>query len=165
MIRLLQNFGSEVLLYDPFVSSKQAGELGAVKVELPEIAAAADVISLHAPATNQTHCMINEDFMKLMKDDALLINTARGSLIDEPALIRELSKGRFFAYLDVTDPEPPAADSPLRTLPNVVVLPHIAGCIENCGRMGEMAVRELKRFFEGKPPICRITQEMLQRIG
>ena len=74
-----------------------------------------------------------------MKDDALLINTARGTLIDEAALIAELSRGRIFAFLDVTDPEPPAADSPLRQLDNVVLTPHLAGCIEDCGRLGELS--------------------------
>ncbi|MFN2124351.1 MAG: NAD(P)-dependent oxidoreductase, partial [Candidatus Promineifilaceae bacterium] len=103
--------------------------------------------------------------LALMKDDALLINTARGSLIDEQALIEELSKGRFFAFLDVTDPEPPTADSPLRRLDNVVVTPHIAGCIENCNRMGELAVEELRRFFAGEEPIYQITPEMFARIA
>jgi phosphoglycerate dehydrogenase-like enzyme len=100
-----------------------------------------------------------------MKDDALLVNTARGTLIDEAALIEELTKGRFFAFLDVTDPEPPAADSSLRRLENVVVTPHLAGCIENCSRMGEMAVEELRRFFAGEPPLYQITPEMLARIA
>lgn len=165
VIKLLQNFHAEVLLYDPYITSEQAEMLGARKTDLYEIAETSDVLSLHAPATQDTFHMISKSVMELMKDDALLINTARGSLIDEEALIQELSRGRFFAYLDVTDPEPPAAASPLRSLPNVVVLPHIAGCIENCGRMGEMAVEELRRFFHGSPPICRITREMLQQIG
>ena len=81
------------------------------------------------------------------------------------ALIAELSKGRFFAFLDVTDPEPPAADSPLRRLENVVVTPHIAGCIRSCGRLGEMAVEELRRFFAGEPPLYRVTRDMLAHIG
>jgi phosphoglycerate dehydrogenase-like enzyme len=100
-----------------------------------------------------------------MKDDALLINTARGTLIDQPALETELRKGRFFAFLDVTDPEPPAADSPLRTLENVVVMPHLAGCIEDCSKMSEMAAEELRRFFAGEPPLYQITPEMFSRIA
>jgi phosphoglycerate dehydrogenase-like enzyme len=100
-----------------------------------------------------------------MKDDALLINTARGTLIDESALVQELGKGRFFAFLDVTDPEPPAANSPLRKLENVVVTPHIAGCIENCNRMGELAVEELRRFFAGQPAIYQITLDLFKRIA
>jgi phosphoglycerate dehydrogenase-like enzyme len=109
--------------------------------------------------------MLNAERLKLMKDDALIINTARGDLIDEAALIAELSRGRFFAFLDVTDPEPPALDSPLRRLDNVVVVPHLAGCIEDCSKMGEMAVEELRRFFAGEPPIYQITPEMFARIS
>jgi phosphoglycerate dehydrogenase-like enzyme len=109
--------------------------------------------------------MLNAEGLALMKDDALLINTARGTLIEEEALVRELAKGRFFAFLDVTDPEPPAADSPLRRLDNVVVTPHIAGCIENCNRMGELAVEELRRFFAGEPAVYQITPELFNRIA
>lgn len=109
--------------------------------------------------------MLNAGRLALMKDDALLINTARGSLIDEVALIAELRRGRFFAFLDVTDPEPPAADSPLRHLDNVVVTPHLAGCIEDCGRLSEMAVEELRRHFAGEPPLYEVTAEMLARIA
>ena len=165
LMRLLQPFEVTILLYDPFVSAAEAAELGATKLELDELLRRADIVSLHAPANAQTRHMLTAPRLKLMKDDALLINTARGSLIDEAALITELDNGRFFAFLDVTDPEPPAADSPLRTLPNVVVTPHIAGCIENCQRMGELAVEELRRFFAGETAVYPITPEMFARIA
>jgi len=165
VIKLLQAFAVHVLVYDPFITAEEAAGLAAEKVELDELLRRADIVSLHAPAKADTYHLLNAERLALMKDDALLINTARGSLIDEAALIAELSKGRFFAFLDVTDPEPPAADSPLRRLENVVVMPHIAGCIENCGRMGELAVEELRRFFAGEPAIYPIRPEMLDRIA
>jgi phosphoglycerate dehydrogenase-like enzyme len=139
--------------------------LGVTKVELEQLLREADVVSLHAPAKPETYHMLNAKGLDLMKDDALLINTGRGTLIDEAALIAELQKGRFFAFLDVTDPEPPAADSPLRHLNNVVVTPHLAGCIEDCGRMGEMAVEELRRCFAGEPALYEVTAEMLARVA
>ena len=165
VIELLQPYDATILLYDPFVTAEEAAELGVIKLELDELLERADVVSLHAPANPQTHHMLDAGGLARMKDDALVINTARGSLIDEQALIAELSKGRFFAFLDVTDPEPPAADSPLRTLPNVVVTPHIAGCIENCNQLGELAVDELRRFFAGEPPVYQITSELFERIS
>jgi len=165
VIELLKPFSANILLYDPFVSEEEAKQLGTTKVELNELLSRSDIVSLHAPANKDTYHMLNAEGLTLMKDDALLINTGRGTLIDEEALIKELSKGRFFAFLDVTDPEPPAADSPLRTLDNVVVTPHIAGCIENCNHMGELAVEELRRFFAGEPPIYQITKESLERIS
>ncbi|MCX6032269.1 MAG: hydroxyacid dehydrogenase [Chloroflexi bacterium] len=165
VIKLLQAFAVQVLLYDPFISPDEATALGAQKVELEELLQRSDIVSLHAPARPETHHMLDAAGLTLMKDNTLLINTARGSLIDESALIAELIKGRFFAFLDVTDPEPPAADSPLRRLDNVVVMPHIAGCIENCGRMSELAVEELRRFFAGEPALYPIRPEMFDRIA
>lgn len=165
VIDLLRPFGVTILLYDPFVTEEEANSLGATKLELDALLRRANVVSLHAPANESTRQMLNAERLALMKDDALLINTGRGSLIDEKALIEELSNGRFFAFLDVTDPEPPAGDSPLRKLDNVVVTPHIAGCIENCTRMGELAVEELRRFFTGEPAVYQITPELFRRIS
>ncbi|MCL7453300.1 MAG: hydroxyacid dehydrogenase [Anaerolineae bacterium] len=165
VIELLRPFGPRVLLYDPYVSPEEAARLGVTKAGLDDLLRQADVVSLHAPAKPETHHMLDARRLALMKDDALLINTARGTLIDEPALVDELRQGRFFAFLDVTDPEPPAAGSPLRSLDNVVVTPHLAGCIEDCGRLGEMAVEELRRHFAGEPPLYEVTASMLARIA
>ena len=165
VIKLLQAFDVRVLVYDPFISPEEAAALGAQKVALEELLRRADIVSLHAPGKPDTFHILNAERLALMKDNALLINTARGSLIDETALVNALSQGRFFAFLDVTDPEPPEAGSPLRKLDNVVVMPHIAGCIENCGRMGELAVEELRRFFAGEPLLYPIRPEMFARIA
>jgi phosphoglycerate dehydrogenase-like enzyme len=165
LIRLLRPFEIKILLYDPFVSEEAALQLGVEKSELDDLLRQADIVSLHAPANENTYHMLNAARLALMKDDALLINTSRGSLIDEAALVAELDQGRLFAFLDVTDPEPPAADSPLRRLENVVVVPHLAGCIEDCSRMGEMAIEELRRFFAGEPPLYEVRPAMLDRIS
>lgn len=165
IIRLLEPFKNRVLLYDPYLPSEEAARLGAKKADLDELVQQADVISLHAPAKPETHHLLNARRLALMKDNALIVNTARGTLIDEEALIAELEKGRLVAILDVTDPEPPAPDSPLRKLENVAVTPHLAGCIEDCSRLSEMAAEELRRFFVGEPPLYEITPEMLSRIA
>jgi phosphoglycerate dehydrogenase-like enzyme len=166
LIRLLEPFEVHVLLFDPFVTTEQAVEIGAEKVpDLELLLSRADIVSLHAPAKPDTRHMLNAGRLALMKDTALLSNTARGELIDEVALIAELERGRFFAFLDVTDPEPPLPDSPLRRLDNVVVLPHLAGCIEDCTHMGSMAVEELRRFFAGEPPLYQVTPNMFSRIA
>ena len=165
VIEFLKPFGPTILLYDPFVTEEEAAKMGVTKLGLDELLRRSDVVSLHAPANKNTKHMLNGQRLGLMKDDALLINTGRGSLIDEPALVKELEKGRFFAFLDVTDPEPPVAESPLRKLDNVVVTPHIAGCIENCNRMGELAVEELRRFFAGEEAVYPITPALFNRIS
>jgi phosphoglycerate dehydrogenase-like enzyme len=165
VIELLRPFGTRILLYDPYVSEDGAARLGVTKADLEDLLSQADVVTLHAPAKQETYHLLDAGRLALMKDDALLINTARGTLIDESALVSELRKGRFFAFLDVTDPEPPAVTSPLRKLDNVVVTPHLAGCIEDCGRMGEMAVEELRRYFAGESPLYQVTRDMLARIA
>jgi phosphoglycerate dehydrogenase-like enzyme len=165
VIRLLQPLEARVLLYDPYVSGEEARRLGATKVELDELLRRADIVSVHAPSLPETRHMLNARTLALMKDEAILINTARGALIDEVALVAELSKGRFFAFLDVTDPEPPAPDHPFRRLENVVLTPHLAGIVEDATWLGEMEVEELRRFFAGEPPLHRVTREMLARIA
>lgn len=165
VIDLLQPFDPTILVADPFLDPAEAAELGVEVVELDELVARADIVSMHCPENEHTRHMLGEPQLRAMRDGTVFINTARGGLVDEPALIDELQRGRIFAFLDVTEPEPPAIDSPLRTLENVVVTPHIAGCIENCNRMGELAVEEVRRFLAGEPAVYEIRQDMLDRIA
>jgi phosphoglycerate dehydrogenase-like enzyme len=93
----------------------------------------------------------SSDLLKRIKPGAVLVNCARGMLIDEQALVEELRTGRFSAAIDVTDPEPPAAGHPLRELPNVLLTPHIAGPVPHQRHwMMEEAVYNLKAFFSGE---------------
>ena len=107
--------------------------------------------------------MWNETHFKLMQDDAVFVNTSRGANIDEAALIAELEKGRFFAFLDVTDPEPAAMDSPLRKLDNVILTPHMAGM--QSYRLGARKVEELRRCFAGEEQLFQVTRDMLDRLA
>lgn len=151
-IKLLEPFGVKVLLYDPTLDAAQAAELGAEKRELDDLLREADAVAIHAPSIPATRHMFNERTLGLMKDDAILINTARGSIIDEEALVTELRKGRLFACLDVTDPEPPAVDHPLRQLPNVVLTGHVAGAVTNgLHRMTQSLIDDLRRYVAGEP--------------
>ena len=165
LIGLLAPFSVTVLVADPYLTDREAGSLGVERVELAELMERSDVVSIHAPANDRTRHMVGAGLLSRLRDGAVLINTARGSIVDEAALIDELATGRIFAFLDVTDPEPPAPDSPLRQLHNVVVTPHIAGCIDNCHRMGEMAVEEVCRYLDGRPAINAIRPDMLDRIA
>ncbi|WP_127580244.1 hydroxyacid dehydrogenase [Paenibacillus koleovorans] len=150
--KLLQPFDVRLLVYDPFVGEAEIAALGGRKVGLEQLLREADVVSIHAPSLPETNGMFNASTLGLMKDDAILINTARGSLIDEPALAAELAKGRLWACLDVTEPEPPEPNHPFRTLPNVTLVPHIAGATNNgLQRMGDYVVTELELYAAGKP--------------
>lgn len=148
LIKLLKNFDVRILVYDPYLSGEDAGQLGVVKVSLDELFRSSDVVTIHAPATEETRHMIRAEHLRMMKNKAILINTARGSLIKEDDLIAELRTGRITACLDVTDPEPPSASSPLRTLPNVILTPHIAGTVaNNCLRNGKFTVDDIENYF------------------
>lgn len=165
VIGLLTGFEAEILVFDPYLTDTEAVRLGVQKAELQELAERSDVVSVHCPHNERTHRMIDAGVLGRLPDGAVLINTARGGIIDEAALIEELETGRIFAFLDVTDPEPPALDSPLRRLDNAVVTPHIAGCIENCHRMGELAAEEVRRYLAGEPAVNEVTPDMLDRIA
>lgn len=166
VIRLLKLHDLSMLLYDPYVSQAEAGRLGVRKVDLPELMAASDIVSLHAPNLPHLHHMINAPLLALMKHGATFINTARGDLVDETALVAELQTGRIRAVLDVTAPEPPPPDSPLLTLPNVIYTPHIAGSMDQeCRRMAEFAIDELDRYLKGEPLRNSVTEATLARLA
>ena len=164
VIDLLSPFECKVLLYDPFVSADQAEEMGAELVrDLVELCRRSDVVTLHAPALPSTAKMLNAKHFAAMRDEATFINTARGMCIDEAALIAELQKGRLTAFLDVTDPEPAAEDSPLRRLPNVVLTSHTAGPV--AFNLGAQAVDDIEAFLSGDEPMAVVTEEMLDRTA
>ncbi|MFE3524351.1 hydroxyacid dehydrogenase [Streptomyces sp. NPDC059161] len=152
VIELLRPFDFEVLLYDPYVSAAEAASLGVEPVSLDALCARSDIVSVHAPQLPDTYRMIGARQLALMSAGATLINTARGSLVDEAALLGELLTGRLHAVLDVTDPELPPRESPLYDLPNVLLTPHIAGSLGNeLHRMADRALDEVERFAAGVP--------------
>lgn len=150
VIRLLRSFRDvRILLYDPYVAPEQAQALGAELNDLETLFAQSDFVSLHAPLTPETVCMIGERHFMLMKDGAVFINTARGKLVDTDALVQALRTRPIIAVLDVTDPEPLPPDHPLRSLPNAYVTPHIAGAgVYGYLQIGEMTLKALVDFFE-----------------
>ncbi|WP_018239754.1 hydroxyacid dehydrogenase [Ensifer sp. BR816] len=166
VIDLLRPFDYRVLLYDPLVGQAGASGLGVEKVDLDTLIANADIVSLHAPALPETRHMIDARRLNLMKEGATLINTARGALVDEAALIGRLRTGAITAIIDVTHPEVPENTSPLYDLPNVFLTPHIAGAVGlERMRLGEMAVDEIERFLEGRPRLFEIRKQDLERMA
>ncbi|MFJ2415443.1 hydroxyacid dehydrogenase [Streptomyces brevispora] len=152
VIELLRPFDLDVLLYDPYIDAARAARLGARLTSLDELCASSSVVSVHAPQLPETHHLIGGAQLAAMPTGATLINTARGSLVDEDALLPELTSGRLHAVLDVTHPDPPLAPSPLYDLPNVLLTPHVAGSLGNeLHRMADQALDELERFASGRP--------------
>ena len=157
--RLLQAFDVHVLACTS--GEGKALRLGAERCSLEELFRRADVVSLHTPWLPETVGMITGAHLASMRPGATFINTARGAIVREGEMIEVLA-GRpdLFAVLDVTYPEPPEPGSPLYTLPNVVLTPHIAGSMDReCERMGRYMVDELERYLAGEPLQWAISRE------
>ncbi len=156
-----------VLAYDPFADPAEAAKAGVTLVSLEELFAKSDVVSIHAPWLPETEKMINGSLLRSMRQGATLINTSRGAVIDEADLCQVLKeRADLTAVLDVTHPEPPLPDSPLLTLENVILTPHIAGSIGGeIARMGDWMLGEFDRYLEGQPLQHAISQEMLARMA
>ncbi|MEO7125742.1 MAG: hydroxyacid dehydrogenase [Nakamurella sp.] len=152
LITLLHSLDVHILLADPTIDAESAAGLGVELTELDDLLRRSDIVTVHAPNLPQTHHLLDARRLALMRDGVTLINTSRGTLVDTAALMPELLSGRLEAVLDVTDPQPPAVDSPLFDLPNVLLTPHIAGSLGNeVARLGELAVTEIERLSAGLP--------------
>jgi phosphoglycerate dehydrogenase-like enzyme len=159
---LLRLDAARVLVVDPTVDAARIEAAGAQPAELDEALPQADVLSLHAPLLPGTHHMIGARQLAALPADAVLINTARGGLIDTAALEDACVTRGLHAVLDVTDPEPLPAASPLYELPHVVITPHIAGSLgSETRRMTDAALTELERYAAGLPPVAAVTRQML----
>jgi len=166
VVELLAPFDFTVLLYDPHVAPDDHICRQAELVSLDQLLVRSDVVSLHAPSLPSTRHMIGARELRLMQDGATLLNTARGALVDEAALLAELETGRISAVIDVTDPEIPAPDSAFFRLPNVFLTPHIAGAIgTERARLGNLVADEVERFIAGEPLHHRVHPELLRQLA
>jgi glyoxylate reductase len=149
---IASNIGMRVIVSDP-----RTLDTDYENVELPELLSQSDVVSLHMPFNSHTRHLIDADRLEAMRDDAILINTARGGVIDTDALVATLTAGKLRAVaLDVTDPEPLPADHALYQFDNVIITPHIASATVTTRReMTRLAVDNLIAVLEGfDPPHC-----------
>jgi phosphoglycerate dehydrogenase-like enzyme len=167
VIELLAPFDLEVWAWDPTLSAAEITSLGARAAgELDDLMRACDVVSLHAPALAATRHLLDRRRLALLRDGATLINTARGWLVEGPALEDELRSGRIHAVIDTTEPEVLPADSPLYDLPNVFLTPHIAGSQgHEVRRMTALALDEIERFARGEPLRHEVRREDWERVA
>lgn len=152
---LLNAFGAKVSYTDAFpISAEDERELGVSHVTLEELLVQSDVVSLHVPLNDQTRGLMSDAQFAQMKPNALLVNTCRGPVVDEPALIRALqSKLIAGAALDVMAEEPPSPDNPLLGMENVLLSPHIAGVTRDTwARRGAFIFANLQRVWRGDAP-------------
>ena len=153
LIKRCLGFEMNVFVYDPFVSAEKVESLGGIKVEnLKEAVKTMDAISLHIPLNNETKNMINLDLLKTMKKNCIIINAARGGIINENELNQALNEGLIFgAGLDVFEIEPPEKSNPLLKNDKVFLSPHTAAFTEECMiRMGKETIQNIIDFFDNK---------------
>jgi glyoxylate reductase len=141
-----------VLYYDVYKNEKAEKELGAQQVDFDTLLAESDFVSVHTDLNEQTRGMFGHEEFRKMKRTAVFVNTARGPLVDQKALVQALQSGTIFAAgLDVTDPEPPALEDPLLRLPNAIVAPHIASAtVGTRNAMAEICAKNLIAGLEGR---------------
>jgi phosphoglycerate dehydrogenase-like enzyme len=156
-----------VLVYDPYLTEAEAFRDGVQLASIGEIFSSSDAVSLHTPHWDETEKFIDGRHFERMKSGAIFINTARGEIVDEPEMIEWLQRRPDLqAVLDVTSPEPPAFDSPLYSLPNVVLTPHIAESLGNeCSRMGNAMVDEFEHYLRGDTLRWELTAERVAVVA
>lgn len=163
----LRSLEVRLIGYDPYLSAAEAAALGVELCSLEDVFANADVVTCHTPLLPETTHLLRAHHFTRMKAGATFINTARGGIVHEIEMLDVLShRPDLFAVLDVTDPEPPAADSPLFTLPNVLLTPHISGSVgRECRRMGRMIVDEIRRYLTGRPLLGEVQRKKLPLLA
>lgn len=158
LVRRLQGFDCRILVHDPFVDAAAASALGVELAGLDDVLGQSDFLSLHMPLLPDTRGVVNEEFLGKMKPGAYLINTARGEVIDETALLRALESGHLRgAGLDTFAKEPPDPESPLLRLPQVVATPHLGAMTDGAtSNMGWMAMRDCLAVLNNEEPAHRV---------
>lgn len=154
----LQPFGFTILAHDPFVDDAQLAALSMQPVGLDELLRSANAISLHAPLTERSRHLIGEASLRLVRPGAVIVNTARGGLVDERALVAALRSGRLGgAALDVFEKEPLPEDSDLRTIPSVLLTPHASFFSDSSlANLQRLATEEAERALSGRTLRCQV---------
>ncbi len=161
-----KGFDMDVMYYDLMRNEKAEKKLGLKFVEMEQLLKEADFVSIHVPLTSETRRLINKKTLSLMKKTSILINTARGPIVDEKALYEALINNEIAgAGLDVTDPEPPSMDNPLLKLDNVIIVPHIASAsIATRTRMAVMAAQNCIAGLKGDVPPNLVNKQVIDRL-
>ena len=165
--RMAKPFDMKFIAHDPFADKAVAVELGIELVGLEDVFRRSDVLSVSCPLTPETHHLVNEERLALMKPTAYLINTARGPIVDQKALTKALREGRIAgAGLDVLEQEPPQPDDPILKLDNVILAPHALCWTDQCfAGNGAADVRAVLDVMHGREPRGVVNRSVLETEG
>ncbi len=164
---VLAPYPLRVIAHDPFLTAGRAAELDVERVSLDEVFSRALVVCNHIPDLPSTRGTLTARHFSAMRDGATFVNTGRGAQVVEADLVEVLrTRPDLTALLDVTWPEPPPADSPLWSLPNVVISPHIGGTIgDEVVRLADLVIGEFESWIAGRPLRHQVTEEILATMG
>ncbi len=166
VIAKLRALDADLWLYDPYVSERQAADMGVRKVALETLLRECPLVSLQAPSTPETYRMLGAEQFSWLQDGAYFINTARTHPIDEAALLAELQSGRISAALDVFEQEPLPDGSPFRQLDNVIISPHMAAVTDQAyRRQGQITTDEVASFLSEGKLRYEVTGDMLDKMA
>jgi len=159
VVKIAKGFDMKIIGYDPFINSELYDRLGVESASLSEVLSRSDVITLHVPLTLKTEKILNSSSLAAVKPGMVLVNTSRGKVIEERALIEALQTGRIKgAALDVFATEPLPPGHPLTKFGNVVLSPHMGALSQEAGdRLSDSVARQVRDILEGRPPECLIT--------
>lgn len=159
LIKYLKPFDVKIKLFSNHTSDEEAAQLGVEKVSLEEMFKTCKIISVNSSQTPKNYHMVNDELMSLLRPDCLIVNTSRGSLIDEAAMANHLQQGHFRAILDVYEEEPLSVDSPLRGLENVILMPHRGGpTTDRRAAATRIVIDDVINIMEGRPAQNEIVQ-------
>lgn len=164
VLRKMRTFGMKILVADPYLSKERLKELGIEHTPLDELLKVSDIVTVHVPVTNETRGMFNREKFNLMKKSAILINSARGPIVNVPDLAEALKNGVIAgAGVDVYDHEPPLPDYPLLHEKRAVLTPHLAWCsVEGAWDIRITVIDDVKAFAAGKLPMSVINPDVLK---
>ncbi len=168
VVRMLAPFEpSEILVSDPAVSGEEAARLGVTLVDLENLLKRSTFVTIHCPLNEHTRYLVGEGELRMMREDACLINTARGAIVDQDALTRALREGWIKgAAIDVFEQEPPAFDDELLSLPNVILAPHASAWTHELFRdIGHDCMKAALAAFRGEEPPYVVNTAVLERPG
>jgi D-3-phosphoglycerate dehydrogenase / 2-oxoglutarate reductase len=154
VVQMLRGFGAEVMVHDPYLSERRQAELGLQTIPLEELLSTADMVTIHPSLTTETKYMIGERELRMMQPHAIIVNTARGAIVNAEALARACrEKWIAGAGIDVFESEPPAETFVLRGVDNVILTPHLAWYSEDAGwSIREKIIEDIRRYLDGRPP-------------
>jgi D-3-phosphoglycerate dehydrogenase len=154
VLQMLRGFGVNVMIHDPYLSEARQAELGVRSIPLEQLLPEADMVTIHSTLTPETHHMIGERELRMMKTTAILVNTARGAIVDGPALARACEEGWIAgAGIDVFEKEPPQPGFILGGISNLILTPHLAWYSEDAGwSIREKILEDILRYLDGNSP-------------